>query len=84
MFEKLPTATMNNSERFAIERLIAGAHEPRDKDRLREALRHFPSYLRLFDNFRGLLISETHWVAARLLAGCCGRFPTAHAHVAFL
>jgi len=74
---------MNNSESSSTERLIAGAREPRGKDVLHAASRHFPSYLRLFDNFLGLLISESHWGAARLLAGCCGRFPTAEAHVAF-
>jgi hypothetical protein len=84
MFEKLRAARMNNSESSSTERLIAGARELRDKDGLHDATRRFPSYLRLFDNFFGPLISESLWGAARFLAGCCGRFPTAQAHVAFL
>jgi hypothetical protein len=84
MFEKLPAARMNNSESSSTERLIAGAREPRGKHTLHDASTHFPSYLRLFGIFFGLLISKAHWGAARLLAGCCGRFSTAQAHVAFL
>jgi hypothetical protein len=84
MFEKLPAAKMNNSEISSTEQWIAGARELRGKHTLHDAWRHFPSYLRLFDNFFGLLISESHWGAARLVADCCGRFPTAQAHVAFL
>jgi hypothetical protein len=84
MFEKLSTARMSNRENSSTERLIAAAREPRGKHTLHEASRHFPSCLRLFDNFFGPLASESQWGAARLLAGCCGQFPTAQAHVAFL
>jgi len=84
MFEKLPAARMNNSENSPKERMIAGASELREKHTLHDSSGHFPSYLRRFDNFFGLLSSESQWGAARLLAGCCGRFPTAHPHVAFL
>ena len=44
----------------------------------------FPSYLRLFDIFFELLISESYSGTARLFARCCGRFPMLQAHVAFL
>jgi hypothetical protein len=84
MFEKLPAPRMNNRENSSTERLIAGSRDLRGKLITHDTTRHFPSYLRLFDNFFGLLISESHWGAARLLAGCCGRFPSAQAHVAFL
>jgi hypothetical protein len=84
MFEKFPAARMNNSENSSTERLIAAARELRGKHTLRDASRHFPSYLRLFGIFFGLLISESHWAAARTLSGYSGRFPTAQAHVAFL
>jgi hypothetical protein len=84
MLEKLPAARMNNSESSSIERLIPGGRELRGKDRLRDASRHFPSYLRLFDIFFGSLISKSQGGAARLLASCCGRLSTAQAHVAFL
>jgi hypothetical protein len=84
MFEKLPAARMNNSEDSPTERMIADASELREKQALHDCSRHFPSYLRLFDIFFGLLISKSHWGAARLTTGCGGRFPTAHAHVAFL
>jgi hypothetical protein len=84
MFEKLLAARMNNSESSSTERLIADARERRGKDGLHDASRPFPSYLRVFGNFFETLISESHWGAARLFAGCCGRFPTAEANVAFL
>jgi hypothetical protein len=84
MFEKLPAARMNNRENSSTKRLIAAAHELRGEHRLQDASRHFPSYLRPFGIFFGLLTSESHWGAARLLAGCCGRFPTAPPNVAFL
>jgi hypothetical protein len=84
MFDKLPAARMNDRENSSTERLIAVAHELRGKRRPQDASRHFPSYLSPFGIFFGLLISESHWGAARLLAGCYGRFPTAPPHVAFL
>jgi len=83
MFEKDPATTMNNREDSSTKRLISPVRELRGKQPLHEELRHFPSYLRLFDNFFGLLISESQLGAARLFAGCCGRFPMAQAHVAF-
>jgi hypothetical protein len=84
MFEKFPAARMNNRENSATERLIAGARERRGKHALHEASRHFPSYLRLFDIFFGLLIPESYWGTPRLLASGCRRFRTAQANVAFL
>jgi len=84
MFEKSPAARMNNCKSSLPERTIAGARERRDKHTLRDDSGHFPSYFRLPDIFFGLLISELHWVAARTLSGCSGRFHTAQAHVAFL
>jgi hypothetical protein len=84
MFEKFPAARMNNSESSSPERLIAGARKRLGKRTLQDDSRHFPSYLRLFDIFFGLVISESHRGAARLLASCCRRFGTAQANVAFL
>jgi hypothetical protein len=84
MFEKLPAARMNDRENCSIERLIAAARELCGKHTLHDASRHFPSYLRLFGTCFELFIFESHWGAARLLPGCCGRFSTAQAHVAFL
>ncbi|HEY5766222.1 MAG TPA: hypothetical protein VIS53_00150 [Candidatus Udaeobacter sp.] len=84
MFEKLPAARMNKTESSAPERLIAGAPKRRGKQTLHDTSRHFPSYLPLFGNFFAPLIAESHWGAARLLADCCGRFPTVQTHVAFL
>jgi hypothetical protein len=84
MFEKLLATRMNNGESSSTERLIAGARELRDKHTLHADTTHFASYLRLFDNFFELLICESHWGAARLSAGCCGRFSTAPPNVAFL
>jgi hypothetical protein len=84
MFEKLPALRINNRENSPTERLITAAHELRGKHTLHGASRHFPSYLRPFGIFFELLIFESHWGAARLLAGRCGRFSTAQAHVAFL
>jgi hypothetical protein len=84
MFEKLPAARMNDKENSSTGRLITAAHELRGKPTLHDASRHFPSYLCLFGTFFELLIFESHWGAARLLAGCGGRFPTAPPHVAFL
>jgi hypothetical protein len=84
MFEKLPTSRMNKRENSATERLIAAARALAGKHTLDDASRHFASYLRLFDIFFGLLISDSYWGAARLLASCCSRFRTAQANVAFL
>jgi hypothetical protein len=84
MFEKLPAATMNNRGNSSTERLISAVRKRRGKPALHEELKHFPSYLPLFDNFFGPLISDLQWGAAPFLAGCCGRFPTAQAHVSFL
>jgi hypothetical protein len=84
MFEKFPAARMNNSESSSPERLIAGARVRRGKYTLHDASRHFPSYLRLLDIFFGLLISDSSWGAARLLASGCRRFRAAQANVAFL
>jgi hypothetical protein len=84
MFEKVPAARMNNRKNPSTERLIATVSEQRGKYTLQQVTSHFPSYLRRFDHFFGRLISESHWGAARLSAGCCGQFPTAQAHVAFL
>jgi hypothetical protein len=75
---------MNNRNISPTERLIAEERAVRGIERLNDALRRFPSYLRVFGNFFGPLISESHWGATRLLAGWCGRFPTAQVHVAFL
>ena len=75
---------MNNSESPSTERMIAGPLGLLDKHRLHDVSTHFPSYLRLFGIFFGLLISELHCGAAQALAGCWGRFPAAQAHVAFL
>jgi hypothetical protein len=84
MLKKFPAARMNNRENSSTECLISGARELRGKHTRHDVSRHFPSYLRLFDNFFGLLISELHWGAGRLLTGCYGAFPTAKPHVAFL
>jgi hypothetical protein len=84
MFEKLPAARMNNRQNCPTKRLIAAARELRDKQTLHDASKPFPSYLRLFGTFFGLLIFESHSGAARLLPGYCGRFSMAQAHVAFL
>jgi hypothetical protein len=84
MFEKHPVATMNNRRISLTERLVVDARELVGKETLNDASRHFPSYLLLFGTFFALLVFESRWGAARLLSGCCGRFPTARAHVAFL
>ena len=84
MFEKLPAAKMNNSEISSTEQWIAGARELRGKHTLHDVSMRFPSYLRLFGIFFGLLISESYWGTPRLLASCCRRFGTAQANVAFL
>jgi hypothetical protein len=84
MFEKVPAARMDNRKNSSTERLIATVPERRGKYTLQQVTSHFPSYLRRFDNLFGPLISESQWGAARLSAGCCGQFPTAQAHVAFL
>jgi hypothetical protein len=84
MFEKPPTARMNQRESSSTERLIAAARELRGKHLLHDASGHFPSCLRLFGTFFELLIFEPQWGAARLLPGCCGPLSTAQAHVAFL
>ena len=84
MFEKHPTATMDNRETSLIEQLVVDARELGGKGTLNDALKRFASYLRVPGNFFAPLIAELHWGAARLLSGCCGRFPTARPHVAFL
>jgi hypothetical protein len=84
MFEEFPTATMNYIESSAPEGLIARAQERRGKRTLHDGLSRFPSYLRLFGIFFGLLISESYSGTARLSARCCERFPTLQAYVAFL
>jgi len=84
MFEKFPATRMNKTKSFAPERLSADAQEGRNKHTLHNGLSGFPSYLRLFGIFFGLLISESYSGTARLLARCSGRFPTLQAHVAFL
>jgi len=84
MFEKHPTATMDNRETSLIERLVVDVRELAGKETLNDATRRFASYLRVFGNFFVQLIAESPWGAARFLSGCCGRFPTARAHVAFL
>jgi len=84
MFEKHPVATMNNREISLTERLVGDARELAGRETLNDAWRRFASYLRVLGNFFGPLIAESHWGVARLLSGCCGRFPTARAHVAFL
>ena len=75
---------MNNREISLTERLVVDARELAGKEILDDASRRFASYLRVLGNFFVPLITESHWGAARLLSGCCGRFPTARAHVAFL
>ena len=75
---------MNNRKNSSTERLIATVRKRRGKYAARKGMSRFPSYLRPFDNFFVPLISESQAGAARLLAGCCGGFPTAQAHVAFL
>jgi hypothetical protein len=84
MFEKHLVATMNNRKSFLTERLVVDAHELAGKETLNDASRRFASYSRGLGYFFVPLIAESHWGAARLLSGCCGRFPTARAHVAFL
>jgi hypothetical protein len=84
MFEKHPVATMNNKEISLMERLVVDTRELAGKETLNDAWRRFASYLRVLDNFFVPLIAESHWGAARLSSGYCGRFPTARAHVAFL
>ena len=75
---------MNNREISLTERLVVDAHELAGKETMNDASSRFASYLRVLGNFFVPLIAESHWGAARLLSGCCGRFPTARAHVAFL
>ena len=75
---------MNDRESSSRERLIAEERELRAKHTLHDALTHFPSYLRRFDNFFELLVSESSWRAPRLLAAYYGRLPMARVHVAFL
>jgi hypothetical protein len=84
MFEKLPVSRMTSTENSATERLIAAARDFGDKHMPCDGLRHFASYLRLFDIFFGLLVSDSCWEAARLLVSGCRRFRTAEANVAFL
>jgi hypothetical protein len=84
MFEKVPAARMNNRANSSTEQLIATERKRHGKHTSHQPVSHFPSYLRLFDNFFEPLISESHWGAARLSAGCCAQFVTAQAHVAFL
>jgi hypothetical protein len=84
MFKKLPVSRMNSTENSAPERLIAAERELCGKRTWHDGSRHFASYLRLFDIFFGLLVSDSYWGASRLLASCCRRFGTAEANVAFL
>jgi len=84
MFEKHLVATMNNKEISLTEPLFMGTPKLAGKETLNDASRRFASYFRVLGNFFVPLIAESHWGAARLLSGCCGRFPTAWAHVAFL
>jgi hypothetical protein len=84
MFEKHPVATMNNRKISLTERWVVDARELAGKATLNDASRRFASYLCVLGNFFVPLIAESYWGAARLLSGCCGRFPTAPAHVAFL
>jgi hypothetical protein len=84
MFEKHLVATMNNREISLTERLVVDARELAGEETLNDASKRFASYLRVLGNFFVPLIAESHWDAARILSGCCGRFPTARAHVAFL
>jgi hypothetical protein len=84
MFKKFPAARTNNSESCSPERFMAGARTRRDKRTLHDDWKHFPSHLRLFGIFFGLLISESYWGTPRLLASCCRRFHTAQANMAFL
>ena len=75
---------MDNRETSLIERLVVDVRELAGKETLNDATRRFASYLRVLGNFFVPLIAESYWGAALLLSGCCGRFPTARAHVAFL
>ena len=75
---------MNNREISLTERLVVDARELAGEETLNDASKRFASYLRVLGNFFVPLIAESQWGAARLLSGCCGRFPTARAHVAFL
>ena len=84
MFEKHPVAILNNREISLTERLVVDARELAVKETLNDASRRFASYLRVLGNFFVPLIAESHWGAAQLLSGCCGRFPTVRANVAFL
>jgi hypothetical protein len=84
MFEKLPTARMNNGENCSTGQLIVSARELRGEHTAHPTSSHFPSYLRLIGNFFGQLISESYGEATRLSAGCCGRFRMPQANVAFL
>jgi len=84
MFEKHLVATMNNKEISLTEPLFMGTPKLAGKETLNDASRRFASYFRVLGNFFVPLIAESHWGAARLLSACCGRFPTARTHVAFL
>jgi hypothetical protein len=75
---------MNKTASSSTERWISDARMLRDKETLNDASSRFPSYFLVFGTFFAPLIAESHWGAARLSAGCCGRFPTVQAHVAFL
>ena len=67
-----------------MEQWVVDARELAGKEALDDDSRRFASYLRVLGNFFVPLIAKSHWSAARLLSGCCGRSPTARAHVAFL
>jgi hypothetical protein len=75
---------MNKTVNSSTERLIVQAHRIAGKETLNDPSSRFPSYLCVLGIFFGPLSAESHSGAARLLAGCCGRFPTAPRHVAFL
>ena len=75
---------MNNREISLTERLVVDARELTGKETLNDAPRRFASYLHVLGNFFVPLIAKSRRGAARLMSGCCGRFPAAQAHVAFL
>jgi hypothetical protein len=75
---------MNNGESSSTERLIADPRELGGKETLNDVSKRFPSYLGVPGNFFARLKADLHWQATRLMLGCCGRFPTARPHMAFL
>ena len=75
---------MNNKEISLTERLVVDARELAGEETLNDASKRFASYLPVLGNSFVPRIAESYWGGARLLSGCCGQFPTARAHVAFL